>query len=376
MSLRVLITNHALAERAGTELYVRDVAEGLLHRGHTPIAYSTRLGEVADELRKATVPVVDNLASLSVTPDLIHGQGHVETMTALLHFAGVPAISFCHGWLGWLEAPPRFPRILRYVAVDDTCRDRLVYELGIPEQQIRVIRNFVDLQRFKMRSPLPERPQRALVFSNYASEATHLPAVREACERAGIALDVVGFYSGSPSSQPESLLGRYDIVFAKARCAFEALAVGTAVVLCDAAGLGPMVTTGELDKLKRLNFGIRTLRYKPEIDVIIRELARYDPLDAAEVMRRIRATSGADEVIDQIVELYEEVLDEHGAIAGNGGAASEGAFAAAYVRGLAARMSQEREAIYRSTSYRVGNFLVRTPLLRGVVKKMSKGWHQ
>ena len=116
MSLRVLITNHALAERAGTELYVRDLAEGLIRRGHTPIAYSTQLGEVAAKLRKATVPVVDNLASLSVAPDLIHGQHHIETMTALLHFAGVPAIYFCHGWLPWEEAPPRFPRIRRFVA--------------------------------------------------------------------------------------------------------------------------------------------------------------------------------------------------------------------------------------------------------------------
>ena len=371
MSLRVLITNHALAERAGTELYALNVAEGLLRRGYTPIAYSTRLGEVSEELRRATVSVVDNLASMSVAPDLIHGQHHIETMTALLHFAGVPAIYFCHGWLPWEEAPPRFPRIRRYVAVDDTCRDRLVYEHGIPEREIRIIRNFVDLERFKVRPPLPEKPQRALVFSNCASEATYRGAVREACKKAGIALDVIGLCSGNPSSQPESVLGNYDIVFAKARSAFEALAVGAAVVLCDEVGFGPMVTTGELDQLQRLNFGIRTLRDKAEAHIIARELARYDPVDAAEVTRRVRATSGVDTVIDQIIDLYEEVLAEHRASNGTG-ADSEGLFAAAYLRGVAVRMSQQREAIYRSTSYRVGNFLVRTPLLRGVAKRLMK----
>ncbi len=111
--MRILITNHALVNRAGSELYVKEVAEGLLRRGHTPIAYSTRLGAVATELREATVPVVDNLAALSVTPDLIHGQHHIETMSALLHFGNVPAVYFCHCWLAWEEAPPRFPRILR-----------------------------------------------------------------------------------------------------------------------------------------------------------------------------------------------------------------------------------------------------------------------
>jgi hypothetical protein len=45
--LRVLITNNTLAGRGGSELYVRDTATELLKRGHTPIAYSAVLGEVA-----------------------------------------------------------------------------------------------------------------------------------------------------------------------------------------------------------------------------------------------------------------------------------------------------------------------------------------
>ena len=40
-----------------------------------------------------------------------------------------------------------------------------------------------------------------------------------------------------------TLTGDYDLVFAKARCALEAMAVGAAVVLCDTHGLGPMVTS-------------------------------------------------------------------------------------------------------------------------------------
>jgi len=375
VSLRVLITNHALAARAGTELYVRDLAVELLRRGHTPIAYSTRLGEVEDELRRATIPVVDDLASLAVVPDIIHGHHHVETMTALLHFGGVPAVYFCHGWLAWEEAPPHFPRILRYVAVDDTCHDRLLYEQGIPERQIRVIRNFVNLERFKTRSALPQKPKRALLFSNGVSEANCLSVIRRACEQAGITLDVIGLGSGNPSIQPESVLGRYDVVFAKGRSAFESLAVGAAVILCDIEGVGPMVTTNELASLQRLNFGIRTLRQKATVDVIARELARYDPQDAAEVRRRVRTTSGLEGAVDQIVDLYEEVLTEHRTTEGNGNQ-SEAEFTAAYLRGLSVRINQQHQVIYRSASYRLGNFLVRTPLLRGVAKRAWKGWLQ
>jgi Glycosyltransferase Family 4 len=341
--MRVLITNNTLAVRAGSELYVRDLATALLDRGITPIAYSTQLGDVAEELRRATVPVIDDLDALATPPDLIHGQHHLETMTALLRFPGVPAIYFCHGWLPWEETPPRFPRILRYIAVDHTCRDRLVCEHAIPEDRLRVLLNFVDLERFKPRGALPARPARALVFSNSASEQTYMQAAREACQRADITLDVIGLSAGNACAHPEAVLGRYDLVFAKARAALEGLAVGAAVVLCDAAGVGEMVTTENLDRLRPLNFGIRALREAVSVEALAREIARYDANDAIEVSRRIRATAGRDAVIDELVSLYHEVIAEsagqpHDTIA-------EYRAASAYLRAQAPRL-KERDGLW------------------------------
>jgi hypothetical protein len=308
--LLILITNNTLDHRAGSELYVRDLAIGLLKRGHTPIAYSTQLGDVAGDIRAATIPVIDDLDSLTIKPDIIHGQHHLETMTALLRFPGVPAVSFCHGWMPWEELPPKFPRIFQYVAVDHTCRDRLVLECGITSDRVRVLLNFVDLERFKPRGPLPVRPQRALVFSNSANEHTHVPAVREACARHGISLDIIGVSAGSPSNRPEEILGDYDIVFAKARAALEGLAVGAAVVMCDATGSGPMVTTNELDRLRSLNFGVRLLRDPVNPDVLEQQIARYDADDAARVSQLVRKHAGRDAAVDQIISLYGEVIAE------------------------------------------------------------------
>jgi len=341
--MRVLITNNTLAGRAGSELYVRDLATAVLDRGITPIAYSTQLGDVAEELRRATVPVIDDLDALATPPNLIHGQHHLETMTALLRFPGVPAIYFCHGWLPWEEMPPRFPRILRYIAVDHTCRDRLVCEHAIPEDRLRVLLNFVDLERFKPRGALPARPARALVFSNSASEQTYMQAAREACQQAGIALDVIGFKAGNVCAHPEAVLGGYDLVFAKARSALEALAVGAAVVLCDAAGVGEMVTTNNLDRLRPLNFGIRALREAVSAEALAREIARYDANDAAEVSRRIRATAGRDAVIDELVSIYQEVLAESAGQPND--AIAEYHAASAYLRAQAPRL-KERDGLW------------------------------
>src|SRR5882724_6451968 len=192
MHLRILITNNTLADRAGTELYVRDLSLRLQERGHTPMVYSTSLGAVAAELHKATIPVLDDLARLPFKPDLIHGQHHLDTMTALLSLPGVPAIYFCHGWLPWEEAPPVFPRILRYVAVDRTCLDRVLYEARIPQEKTLLLLNFVDLKRFEPRGPLPKKPRRALIFSNRARQNNFVKSIRQACARLQIEVDVIG----------------------------------------------------------------------------------------------------------------------------------------------------------------------------------------
>jgi len=87
----VLNTNAFIRSWSGSELYIRDVAMELIKRGHKPIVYSPHIGKLAEALRQKSIPVVNDLHSISVTPDLIHGQHHLETMTALSHFPGMLA---------------------------------------------------------------------------------------------------------------------------------------------------------------------------------------------------------------------------------------------------------------------------------------------
>ncbi len=308
--MRVLLTNNTLDVRAGTELYVRDVAVELLRRGHKPVAYSTRLGQVARELREATVPVISKLEMLGEEPDLIHGQHHYETLSAMLHFPRTPAISYCHGWLPWEEAPLRFPRILQYVAVDEVCRERLIAEGGIDPSKIDLLLNFFDSRLFPPRGPLPEKPLNALAFSNLFSEAADLPVLREACDRQGIELHAAGLAARNVETDTGALLAKYDIVFAKARAAIEAMAVGAAVVLCNPGRLGPLVTARKFASLRPLNFGIRTLDRPLEMDGLMEELRGYNSADAAMVSQKVRAECELRPAVDRIIELYERVIAE------------------------------------------------------------------
>lgn len=308
--LRVLITNAFIADHTGSELYVRDLAVELLRRGHAPVVYSPRLGDLAHEIRAATVPVIDDLRALGAHPDIIHGQHHLQAMTALAQFPDIPAVFFCHGWSPWLETPPRHPRIRSYVAVSEAVRDRLMFEHGVPEERITTILNAVDLTRFTPRALLPAVPRQALIFSNNAAEHNYVGAVRAACARHNIALDVVGIANGNPTPKPEALLQHYDIVFARGRAALESLAVGAAVICCDIEGVGSLVTTDNVACLRRNNFGMRVLRHPITIERLSREIARYDPVDATAVSSLIRSEAGVPAAVERILEVYRAALTD------------------------------------------------------------------
>ncbi len=176
------------------------------------------------------------------------------------------------------------------------------------------------------------------MFSNYANEES-LTTIRRACAVRGLALDVIGLAAGTACARPENALGQYDLVFAKARCALEALAVGAAVVLCDRVRLGPLVTAAEMDGLRRLNFGVRCLREPITSEGLLREIDRYDPADAAEATRRIRMTAGREAVLDRLESLYAEVINAHAA-GGDPHPEAEFRAAGAYLRTLSPVLKQ------------------------------------
>lgn len=306
--MRILLTNAFLANQTGSELYIRDIAVGLLRRGHTPIAFSPTLGQLAAEMRLATIPTIDNLNSIGEPPDIIHGHHHLETMAAVTRFPSVPAIAFCHGWLPWEEAPVRFPSIQRYIAVSETNRERLISEGGIPASAVTILPNFVDLERFRPRAPLPSKPHRALVFSNQISEDHYLAKIRRACIRHKICLDIVGRANGNATEHPEDLLINYDLVFARGRAALECLAVGTSVILCDSEGLGPMITMANFEQLRIHNMGLRVLANPLDEELLSIEIAKYDARDAQELAAHARATIGIDPAIDCLCTIYEQTI--------------------------------------------------------------------
>jgi len=312
-SLRVLLTNHYLGEPGGTEVAVRDLALGLLRRGHRPVVYAPVLGRTARTLREATIPVVDDPSRIAEAPDIIHGSHTPTIIESLVRFPRTPAIQVFHspGYpdVGYpMSEPLAVRQVRRFVAVDENTREYLVGAAGIAPQNVRVVLNAVDLRRIPERTqPLPARPQKALIFTKTESQ---VPIVTEACRRAGIEVALLGRGVGRVVTDPERELVACDLVFATARGALEAIAAGAATIVMDGRGLAGMATRANLGFLRRHNFGARALRDAVTTEAVEAEIARYDAGEAAALSADLRALVDIEPQLDAFENLYAEVIAE------------------------------------------------------------------
>jgi len=304
--LRVLITNLFVANFSGTETVVELLADALVRAGHTPMIFAPTLGPQAARMQARGHIVVDRLAKLPQLPDVMHLQHITPAAMALAAFPDVPAVFSCHSATIELEAPRLHPQIRRFVAVDDLCRARCV-KRDIPEDRLSVILNAVDLTRFVVRPPLPPKPRAALMLTKTWEQQG---LVRAACAKAGLSLDELGPTTRKVSDQIEKVLPRYDIVFATARMALEAAAVGCAVVVADGRGFAGMLRSENLAAWRRLNFGAGLLTVPVTSTALSAAIAAYDATDVAKVRACLRAEASADDYAAAYLALYAQAIEE------------------------------------------------------------------
>jgi len=309
--MNILITNIWLSYYSGTEVSVRDLSIALHRTGHHVEVFSPLLGKVSEEIRKAGIHITDNREELREKPDIIHAKHYIPVMEVLAQFPDVPLIYFLHDRTHIIDNPPRYSGIVKYVAVDYNCLERLVKDNGIPTKKTDVLLNWVDTNRFRLRRHFSEKPKRALVFSNYARQDNYYQIIKNTCDKYGLELDVIGGGLGKNIIDPENQLQNYDIVFAKAKAAMEAMATGAAVILCDFRGLGEMVNTENFDHLRQFNFGMKVLSNPVEEALIIREIHKYDAVETEKVSHRIRKEANFKDYLSKITQLYREVISEY-----------------------------------------------------------------
>jgi len=97
----------------------------------------------------------------------------------------------------------------------------------------------------------------------------------------------------------------------------------------------------------------------------------YDSVDTEAVSRRVRASCGRDEVVEQCLELYEEVLEEHAGLLPSN-PQEEARAAAAHLRKISVLFWKQRDTMYSSTPFRLTERVMRLPMLGGVARAVGR----
>jgi len=309
--VNILITNIEMDLPSGMVCYVFDLAIALKKEGFTVEIFTSKAGQTAAELIKCGINVVTKLNKLKHIPDVIHAQHNMVTVDALRKFKDTPAVFFLHDRYNRYNVPPVCAKILKYIAVDSFCLERLLYDCRIEKKYTGVIYNWVDTDKFLVRDQYALKPSTALVFSNYATPDNHYKIIKEACDRCGIKLDAAGKGMGHSIFNPEKVLLNYDFVFAKAKAAMESLATGAAVILCDFAGMEKIAAPFNFEYLQKYNFGRKILTRPITVDNIVEEIKKFNADENRLNAILIRDNSSFKKILPQIIELYKEIIKNY-----------------------------------------------------------------
>src|SRR3984893_15564266 len=219
--MKILITQRELISWGGSEMFTIEVANELRRRGHEVAVFCPRIGFPSSLMLPGGTWVKSRLSEIPWTPDVIHGQHHLQAMAALSYFLDAPAIYYCHGVVPWPEQAPIHARIRKYLVMCESMVPGLETADGISRDRIAVGPVFVNTKRFsKVRRPVA-RAERALSFGGSGFSSGELRRLEKACGERGISLEKIGYVYGNPIDRPEEFLPKFDLVFAIGPCAAE-----------------------------------------------------------------------------------------------------------------------------------------------------------
>ena len=231
--MRVVIATTALVNPAGTETYVALVARELQRLGHETVVSAVELGAMADHIEQQGIVLARTAAQLPPDCDAILANDAICATSLAARYPGTRLVHVAHSDLFDHQLPALVPGVVDAVVV---CSDRFesrvrALALDVPVVRLRLP---VDADRFVGSGPLPARPRRALIVSNYL-DGERRRALVETWEAHGVACTQIGVLT-EVDFDPAASMRMADVVVAKAGAALEAMACGRAVYVYDQFG--------------------------------------------------------------------------------------------------------------------------------------------
>jgi GT2 family glycosyltransferase len=309
--MRILLSNHQLTVRSGSELATCELARGLAARGHDVAVFTFFKGALAEELtREHGIPVFDDT---QVHQIVLFGAEIVHTHhTPCAHFLRLYTMGAVriHGMLGVLtplEAPPLDADVFSLgLAISEEVAERIAFTPfnAVP---IEIFRNWFDEPSAASLAP-PDlaRPIKVAVVSNHVAPelATALTELRAAGE---IVPEYFGL-EGVSAVINSKLLSRYAIVVSIGRTALMATACGRPCIMADVHGSDGLLTAENIDHAMRSNFSGRATGTPITAAHLATEIERARTVDLSGLRERVLREFSIEQRLDFLERRYAELL--------------------------------------------------------------------
>jgi hypothetical protein len=271
--MRIVVGTRSLVAPGGTETSAITVARELERLGHDVTLTAEELGPLAEEAKRSGLRVA-TLAELPPRCDAI--VAHDATMTAVLAERQPDArvVFVAHSDFFDPQLPVQVPGVVDAVVA---CSDRLAARIRALALDVPIVRlrEPIATDRFASAAPLPPRPRRVLILSNYL-HGDRRRALIDAWSRAHVEFVEIGGTSAT-TLDPRPAMEDADVVVAKARAALEAMSVGRAVYLYDQFGGDGWITPDSYPAMEADNFAGQAAPAPRTAADLEADLARYHP---------------------------------------------------------------------------------------------------
>ncbi|MHB8170348.1 MAG: glycosyltransferase family 4 protein [Thermincolia bacterium] len=275
--MKILLTNYSLSSPGGSETFLYSLACQLRLLNHHVELYSPRLeGIMYNRFRVAGFPCHNSLTGQEHY-DIIHIQHHDPALDVLTHLSHIPIVYTSLGVLPIQEHPPApiVSATKQFIAVSEEVKAMLINLHGIPEHKIKIIRNGIDVTRFRPLKP-PRRNNRninILINDRYPEQLNNYIALAGQCRKLPFHFSLLGHYDPKlqtwlksrrlpcrlvpPLWNVEKVIQNHDIVIGLGRSALEGMACGKPVIVYRPGQADGIVTRRNIELIKQCNLSGR-----------------------------------------------------------------------------------------------------------------------
>jgi glycosyltransferase involved in cell wall biosynthesis len=294
--MNILASSYTL-DLAGVPTFTLTMYKELVKRHHNITIYSPMGGKLETEMN-----VIKDVKDIK-TPDVIIAQ-HTNCAVDLKRaFPKIPLVFYSHGLLPEIEQPPPFPADL-YFAINEEVKGNFINK-GVPEDKIRMVRDFIDTERFTSQKPLHKKLERVLFISNY-KKWKNFKTVAGACQKLGVLLKCCGAPYGR-CYEIENAINDADLVISWGRGILEAMASGRAALSFDRYEGDGYIDGKTYFEARRDNFSGRVYKYPFTPESLATEMQKYDPGCGTPnrnlILKYHNAVTGVDEILRYLKEI-------------------------------------------------------------------------